>query len=106
MDKKVKLALVCEDAKEYQLMARGLFLVLDLLGEGVPVASPQHQAMLEMFKETWDSLPMEQRLRLINRMAMAMQAGAALEAAGPDLDAVAASELAQHQKLTDTGRRN
>ncbi len=106
MDKKVQLALVCEDAREYQALARGLFLCLDLIGEGLPVSSVQHQTMLMIFKQEWLSLSMEQRLRFVNRMSISMQAGAALEAAGPDLETVAGDVLKEHKKHTDAGRRN
>ncbi len=106
MDKRVVLALECEDAKEYQLVARAFFLVLDVVGEGLPPASPQHHAMLSLFRQEWCNLPMEQRMRCVNRMAIALKAGAVLEAAEPDLSEMADEVIRVHTKNTQAGRRN
>ncbi len=104
--KKVMLALPCASAREYQLMARGLFLVLDVIGEGLPTSSVQHHAMLQLFKQEWGYLSMEERMALVNRMALAMKAGAVLEAAGDDLDTVAETVIAQHEQQTNQRRKN
>jgi len=106
MAKQVMIALPCEDAREYQLLARSLFLVLDVIGEGLPTSSVQHLAMLQLFKQEWGYLSMEQRLRFVNRMVVAMKAGALLEASGDDLQTVAKDVIAEHNETINSRRRN